>query len=128
MKTFNNIITFCMICLSASININADNKSPSSEKIRLLKKHPTKSNKPRMPSNQCLEFYYFNDTQECRFTFNYDIESLSVTMTEINTGIAYYGEVSLESPTMYQALTSGCYHITCITDEGDIFEGEGNIQ
>lgn len=128
MKTFNKIITLCAICLLASTSINAGNKSPNPEKIRIWKKYPQTHNKPRMPSNQCLEFYYFSDTQECQFTFNYDIESLSVTIVEISTGAIYTGEVSQESPVMYQALPSGDYHITCITDEGDTYEGEGNIQ
>ena len=128
MTSLKSIITISLFVLSIGfIDVHAQDKTRETQRVMLNKNHK-RTHTPRMPSNQCLEFYYFNDTQECRFTFNYDIESLSVTMTEINTGIAYYGEVSLESPTMYQALTSGCYHITCITDEGDIFEGEGNIQ
>lgn len=130
MKALKPIIVTLIFSLSITLNLvakeNVNNRSPSAIDLRRHKNKPSRF--PRMPSNQCLEFYYFSDTQECQFTFNYDIESLSVTIVEISTGAIYMGEVSQESPVMYQALPSGDYHITCITDEGDTYEGEGNIQ
>lgn len=120
------IVTLCILYFFAFSNTNAVNPPPKG--IRLGKSSPRNPHRPRMPSNQCLEFYYFSETQECQFTFNYDIESLSVTIVEISTGAIYTGEVSQENPVMYQVLPSGDYHIICTTDEGDTYDGEGNIQ
>lgn len=128
MTNLKSIITVSLFVSSIGCSfIHAQDGTKESQRVKLSKKCE-RTRMPRMPSNQCLEFYYFSDTQECQFTFNYDIESLSVTIVEISTGAIYTGEVSQESPVMYQALPSGDYHITCITDEGDTYEGEGNIQ
>lgn len=81
-----------------------------------------------MPCSQFLEFYYYRETQECQFSFYSDIENLAVTIIETSTGIIYYGEVSHENPVIYQALSSGKYHIICMTDDGDTYEGEDYIQ
>lgn len=108
-------------------------KSQQNEKkppygIKLRKNIPSSTKKSRMPSNQYLEFIYFSDPGECMFTFSYDIETLSVTIVEVNTNCTYLGEVSQDNPIMYQDLPAGDYHITCITQEGDIYEGEDRIQ
>lgn len=130
MSLIKSIITAATLAILLVPFCGAQNNSSSRNSQPItLKKHKTgKTEMPRMPSNQYLEFIYFSDPGECLFTFSYDIETLSVTIVEMNTNCTYLGEVSQDNPIMYQELPAGDYHITCITDEGDIYEGEDHIQ
>lgn len=126
MKKIKLIITFFCLILFTNVHIFAQNKTPEPQRTKIVK-HNLGKFYPRMPSNQYLEFIYFNNSRECLFTFNYDIEVLSVTITEITTHYTYTGEVSQDNPVMYQFLPSGNYIITCTSDNGDIFYGECEI-
>lgn len=127
MKNFKSIILILFLISSIETRVCAEDKQKEPQRLKLAKKIPRIPSR-RMPSNQYLEFIYFSDPGECMFTFSYDIETLSITIVEVNTNCTYLGEVSQDNPIMYQELPAGDYHITCITDDGDIYEGEDHIQ
>lgn len=109
------------------MRVYADDKSKEPKHVRLAKNCP-RTPTPRMPSNQYIDFIYDGNLGECMFILDYNVETLSVTIVEMDSGIAYIGNVSQDSPVMYQDLPIGNYCISCITDEGDMYEGKFHIQ
>lgn len=127
-----NLLFAIIVLLSCSITTIAQEKENNEKKtpygIKLRRNDPPSTKGTRMPSNQYLEFFYFSDSGECQFLFINDIETLSINIVDAFTGFTYISEVTLENPVMYQALPASNYYITCISNGGDIFYGEFEIQ
>ncbi len=127
-KTFLLLI----FALLSTLSLRADGNDNNTSKVdlRLLRKGPSDPlpGRQRIPANQFLLFYYNSNTHECEFTLREEIEYVSICITECDTGITYSGEVTQDDPVMIQDLNPGYYRITCITDQEDIYEGEGPIE
>ena len=113
--------------LGTLLMLGDDNKNEYPDLTLTSKHKPTVKDRPRMPSNQVIQFYYDAENMECRFDFDMDVEYIEVEITETSTGVTYFGEVTPEWPVMSQPLTSGEYTVTCTTDGGAEFSGTGYI-
>ena len=95
--------------------------------IKVEKQMPPFKNGPRKPSNQFLMFYYDSGSGQCEVQLGADMEWASVTIEQIPVGFYYVGEVSQEVQSFSVEIPAGYYRITCETDGGSTFIGEGDL-
>lgn len=75
----------------------------------------------RMPSQDRIMFSYNSEIKYCDFVLNSEIRNLSVT---IHSVCEYYNfDICSNNPIWEVELKKGEYTITCIADDGTIYEG-----
>lgn len=114
-----------LIGFGTSYADNDDEKGKTEVRLEYRTKRTSKG--PRMPSNQFLWFTYDGVSQHCELTMGASAESMSVTIEQLPVGFYYVCDVTPDYPSFSVDIPSGYYRITCTTDEGATFIGEGDI-
>ena len=119
----------CATLLGAISSYATEDNPPSktNDPILLGRSKPGSPQKPRKPSSQHLWFSYDSASQQCEVTMNDGIECLNVVVEQLPVGFYYVGDVTPDNTTMSVEIPAGYYRITCTTDEGVTFVGEGDI-
>lgn len=120
------LMLFCSYSISADTGTSTDKDKDKEPTIILIKHNPTQKRGPRMPSNQFLWFTYDGVSQQCELTMSASAESMSVTIEQLPVGFYYLCDVTPDYPSFSVDIPSGYYRITCTTDEGATFIGEGD--
>lgn len=127
MKTLKSVSFILSVLMGLGTLYADDGSSNGKTDVLLERKSPKPSRGPRMPSNQHLWFSYDSASQQCDVTMNDGIEYLNVTIEQLPVGFYYVGDVTPDNTTMSVEIPAGYYRITCMTDEGVTFVGEGDI-
>ena len=129
----NKLFAFMLGMFVCAIPCNADNgNGDNDEKVtipvrkREIKDPPT-GGKPHMPSNQIIWISYDRSSETCEFSLPASVDYLYVTFEGEKTGYVYSTDVSLDNTTVSVSLPADYYTITCLSDEGATFYGEGYI-
>lgn len=113
-------ITFLILLLVSCVPAFASDDNPPNE-YHLKKTAPTDPIRPKKPAKSVITFTYDNGV--CYFGNLGDIEFLDVTFTQNSSGFAFFAECSQSDPTIELTLPGGEYLLTCVTDDGQVYEG-----
>lgn len=82
---------------------------------------PGKGGSKKTPSYVHINYYYYEGVICFEGTDLYD--NMCVTVTNEESGEAWFAVITNEMPTMEVSIESGCYSIVGETDSGQIFVG-----
>ena len=132
----NKLFAFMLGMFVFAIPCNADNGNGDNDDKDKTSTIPVRrtstpsapvGGKPHMPSNQIIWISYDRSSETCEFSLPASVDYLYVTFEGEKTGYVYSTDVSVDNTTVSVSLPADYYTITCLSDEGATFYGEGYI-
>lgn len=121
------LILILFLVLGLYVNLRADgegdNGGNTSGQVIKKKTKPSFPERAKAPSRVMILFSYDYEAETVYFELPAEVEYIDITMRSSETFQTYFGTASATSPEWFQPLSTGEYTITCITDNGDVYEG-----
>ena len=127
MKLSKFLISAVVLATPMFVIADDNNSDPENPPIIIVKKTNPGYGQHRIPSNQIIWISYDRSSETCEFSLPASVDYLYVTFEGEKTGYVYSTDVSLDNTTVSVSLPADFYTITCLSDEGASFYGEGYI-
>lgn len=130
-RTILSIFFLCAFLFVPAENSNQPNSKESGKSENLptpvyktVKYVGQQPGRPRMPSNECIYFYYDSTVGRCLFVFPEEKMFLTVDLKDNGGTQIVNGIVTTDMPYLEDSVEPGSYNLECTAADGTFYSGE----